>query len=241
MEDRDSFQENWSESGEATLREVLRLLVGHLSLDRVIEIARQEMTHEVSNRGLKKATSSLVLEQSLRNYRRLETHTTTYDNVTVVYTLIQILHHHYPRSLNLAEVVAALHGRRRYRKVDYARTEDVLNMMVDEGWAERVAGGWRRVEAAYVEGQPNMMSRRQRLMAYAASAVGVLGRYLKAEEGADFHVVTWVGPLEEFRVLMDRMHQTAIRFFEEHASNTTEEYHGPIYRLYLLTRRDGKS
>ena len=207
------------------LKLVARMCVGYLGAGRARELVHDEMYAEANRRASKQVTTGVLLSESVRNLIRLRERPSIYSEISIVYALIELIYRRQPRRATAADLFWDLSKLKDFEGVGQARVDDVLKLMVDEGWVTRDGQWWCLQECGYSEGRPNMMSRREKVATHGVEVVQGLMDYVAGDEGAGVHVATLVGTRAEFDDLMGRVYQTWIEFSLQTPVNGTNMDH----------------
>ena len=228
----------WEKYLEQLLRHAARTAAGYFSTTRVWQMVHTEMYRTTRERTGKQVTTGVLLAESLRNMVRLSEPSRIYPHIHVVYALIDALYRRRPHGATTSQLFWKLHENTAFADLAEARVEEVLELLETDGWLVRQDKLWHLIDAGYVEGKPNMMSRRERLSTFGVGVMAGLSDYLAGAEGSGFHVVTAVGTRKELEELMERIHSAIVEYHTQTRLNAREEsIHEERFSIYIVTRK----
>ena len=219
------------------LKLVARMCVGYLGAGRARELVHDEMYAEANRRASKQVTTGVLLSESVRNLIRLRERPSIYSEIAIMYALVELIYRRQPRRATAADLFWDLSKLKDFEGVGQARVDDVLKLMVDEGWVTRDGQWWCLQECGYSEGRPNMMSRREKVATHGVEVVQGLMDYVAGKEGAGLHVVTAVGSDAEFVRFMQAFHKSIVEHGERFSKNSEEVTDAKEHRIYIITRK----
>jgi hypothetical protein len=115
------------------LQFVGRGCASYLPAKTAAEILTRAMTEAVAEGELSNEACGLLLRESERQYRRERDREEGLDDLTVLYAVFSILFPVRPSPLPIYEILGRLAQFKPFRKMSYARLEEILHHFVQKG------------------------------------------------------------------------------------------------------------